>query len=138
MPQRAYVFRITWARAGFHLHLGEHETRYRNTISLPARAFFGRRCRRKVSDEFSVPLCRTHHRALHRSGDEALWWQSTGLDPIRIARRLWRQTRLTNRGRPTRSRSLDRATAASAEPAASVGAPIPSSPALSSQPAAER
>jgi hypothetical protein len=24
---------------------------------------------RRVSDEFAVPLCRTHHRALHRSGE---------------------------------------------------------------------
>jgi hypothetical protein len=26
---------------------------------------------RKVSDEFTVPLCRGHHREVHRSGDEA-------------------------------------------------------------------
>jgi len=25
---------------------------------------------RKVSDEFTVPLCRTHHREIHRCGDE--------------------------------------------------------------------
>jgi len=49
---------------------------------------------RKVSDEFTVPLCRTHHRDLHRSGDETLWWQSAGLDPIKIARKLWKETRL--------------------------------------------
>ncbi len=30
---------------------------------------------RRVSDEFAVPLCRTHHRALHRHGDEAAWWE---------------------------------------------------------------
>ena len=28
---------------------------------------------RKVSDEFAVPLCRGHHRELHRCGDEAEW-----------------------------------------------------------------
>src|SRR6201999_999533 len=28
----------------------------------------------KVSDEFTVPLCRTHHRELHRRGDERIWW----------------------------------------------------------------
>src|SRR4029077_3573025 len=28
---------------------------------------------RKVSDEFTVPLCRGHHREVHRSGDEAAW-----------------------------------------------------------------
>src|SRR5262249_34290939 len=38
--------------------------------------------------------CRTHHRALHRSGDEAAWWKSTDLDPVMIAQRLWRHTRL--------------------------------------------
>src|SRR5262249_46381105 len=26
---------------------------------------------RRVSDEFTVPVCRVHHRELHRSGDEA-------------------------------------------------------------------
>jgi hypothetical protein len=49
---------------------------------------------RRVSDEFAVPLCRTHHRALHRSGDEAAWWTSTDLDPVLIAHRLWQHTRL--------------------------------------------
>ena len=28
---------------------------------------------RKVSDEFIVPLCRGHHREVHRSGDEVSW-----------------------------------------------------------------
>jgi hypothetical protein len=50
-----------------------------------------------------VPLCRTHHRALHRSGDEAAWWQSTGLDPVTIAQRLWQRTRLN--GVPSNSTS---------------------------------
>ena len=36
---------------------------------------------RKVSDEFTVPLCRGHHRELHRHGDEATWWRKLGLDP---------------------------------------------------------
>jgi ERF superfamily len=36
---------------------------------------------RKVSDEFTVPLCRGHHREAHRSGDEAAWWKKVGLDP---------------------------------------------------------
>ena len=36
---------------------------------------------RKVSDEFTVPLCRGHHRELHRSGDEATWWKRQGIDP---------------------------------------------------------
>jgi len=28
---------------------------------------------RKASDEFAVPLCRSHHRAVHRAGDERIW-----------------------------------------------------------------
>jgi hypothetical protein len=47
---------------------------------------------RRVSDEFTVPLCRGHHRELHRHGDEAGWWQKLGLDPNRAARALWLKT----------------------------------------------
>jgi hypothetical protein len=47
---------------------------------------------RKVSDEFTVPLCRGHHRELHRHGDETAWWQKLGLDPSRAARALWLET----------------------------------------------
>jgi hypothetical protein len=36
---------------------------------------------RKVSDEFTVPLCRGHHREVHRCGDESEWWKSIGIDP---------------------------------------------------------
>ena len=49
---------------------------------------------RRVSDEFAVPLCRNHHRALHRSGDEAAWWTSANIDAIAVAHRLWEHTRL--------------------------------------------
>jgi hypothetical protein len=48
---------------------------------------------RKVSDEFTVPLCRVHHRELHRHGNEAKWWQGIKIDPLPIAHRLWRHTR---------------------------------------------
>jgi hypothetical protein len=48
---------------------------------------------RRVSDEFSVPVCRIHHRELHRSGDEAAWWQKLNIDPLPVALRLWRHTR---------------------------------------------
>jgi hypothetical protein len=47
---------------------------------------------RKVSDEFTVPLCRGHHREVHRCGDEAGWWGMTGIDPIVVARALWLKT----------------------------------------------
>jgi hypothetical protein len=44
---------------------------------------------RKVSDEFTVPLCRGHHREVHRCGDEAAWWNTAGIDPTVSARALW-------------------------------------------------
>jgi hypothetical protein len=44
---------------------------------------------RKVSDQFTVPLCRGHHREVHRCGDEAAWWVEVGIDPILNARALW-------------------------------------------------
>ena len=47
---------------------------------------------RKVSDEFTVPLCRAHHRELHRCGDEESWWRNTGIDPLAAARALWLET----------------------------------------------
>jgi hypothetical protein len=47
---------------------------------------------RKVSDEFTVPLCRGHHREVHRSGDEAAWWTKSGIDPTAAARALWLET----------------------------------------------
>jgi ERF superfamily len=51
---------------------------------------------RKASDEFAVPLCRIHHRLVHRVGNEAAWWKDAGIDPVKIARQLWRQTRLND------------------------------------------
>ncbi len=47
---------------------------------------------RKVSDEFTVPLCRGHHREVHRSGDEAAWWGNAGIDPSTTAHVLWLET----------------------------------------------
>src|SRR5262249_24622831 len=44
---------------------------------------------RKVSDEFTVPLCRGHHREVHRCCDEMAWWTKTGVDPTAAARLLW-------------------------------------------------
>jgi hypothetical protein len=49
---------------------------------------------RKASDEFAVPLCRSHHRAVHRAGDEKAWWKQAGIDPIKVARKLWKHTRI--------------------------------------------
>ena len=47
---------------------------------------------RKVSDEFTVPLCRGHHREVHRCGNEAAWWENVGIDPTVSARALWLKT----------------------------------------------
>ena len=47
---------------------------------------------RKVSDEFAVPLCRGHHREIHRCGNEAAWWKKAGIDPTVPARALWLQS----------------------------------------------
>jgi hypothetical protein len=49
---------------------------------------------RKASDEYAVPLCRSHHRAVHRAGDEKTWWKQAGIDPIKVARKLWKHTRI--------------------------------------------
>jgi ERF superfamily len=46
----------------------------------------------RVSDEFTVPVCRIHHRELHRSGDEAAWWHKLNIDPLLVALKLWQQT----------------------------------------------
>jgi hypothetical protein len=47
---------------------------------------------RKVSDEFVVPLCRGHHREVHRCGDETVWWSNLGVNPMAAARTLWLET----------------------------------------------
>jgi ERF superfamily len=48
---------------------------------------------RRVSDEFTVPLCRVHHRELHRVGNERSWWDQFNIEPMPIALRLWQETR---------------------------------------------
>jgi hypothetical protein len=48
----------------------------------------------RVSDEFIVPVCRIHHRELHRQGDEVAWWGKVSIDPLPVALRLWQHTRL--------------------------------------------
>ena len=48
----------------------------------------------KVSDEFTVPLCRAHHRELHSAGREVDWWGKTGIEPTDIARKFWAETHM--------------------------------------------
>jgi hypothetical protein len=47
---------------------------------------------RKSSDEFTVPLCRVHHREIHRRGNEVTWWEEVKINPLEVAERLWSQT----------------------------------------------
>jgi hypothetical protein len=46
----------------------------------------------KVSDEFTVPLCRGHHRQLHQAGNEVAWWEGVKINALDIAKGLWEQT----------------------------------------------
>ena len=48
---------------------------------------------RKVSDEFVVPLCASHHDALHWAGDEKKWWRDSKIDPLSVASCLWDESR---------------------------------------------
>jgi hypothetical protein len=65
---------------------------------------------RKVSDEFTVPLCREHHGEVHRRGNEGRWWKDAGMDAVAIARDLWARTRSVG---PTQFSSNARSTDAS-------------------------
>ena len=53
---------------------------------------------RKVSDEFTVPLCRGHHREVHQTGNEVAFWEDLDIDALGIAKGLWEQSRPTSRG----------------------------------------
>ena len=46
----------------------------------------------KPSDEWTVPLCPIHHRALHDAGREEEWWQAREIDAKTEAERLWIET----------------------------------------------
>ena len=75
---------------------------------------------RRASDEFAVPLCRAHHRAAHRTGDEKAWWQQAGIDPLKVARKLWKLTRIHE---PRGASAAPTQDAAAERPAASGGTP---------------
>src|SRR5664279_2377512 len=47
----------------------------------------------KVSDEFTVPLCRGHHRQLHQACNEVAWWEKLKINALDVAKELWEQTR---------------------------------------------
>jgi len=70
---------------------------------------------RKVSDEWVVPLCNLHHRALHDAGNEEAWWQEQGIDALAEAERLWRERRRpVETSLPSRSPPADAGLARSA------------------------
>jgi hypothetical protein len=48
---------------------------------------------RKVSDEFTVPLCNLHHRELHTRSNEEAWWEEKKLSPLPVAQELWAASR---------------------------------------------
>lgn len=56
---------------------------------------------RKVSDEFTVPLCATHHQELHHAGDEPAWWIKKAVEPTKIANALWEEDHAAADGRKT-------------------------------------
>ncbi len=60
----------------------------------------------KVSDEWTVPLCATHHRSLHTVGDEEMWWKERQVDPMIHAELLWRERLGETVQQPSRAREL--------------------------------
>ena len=46
----------------------------------------------KVSDEFTVPLCRGHHRQVHQTANEVAWWADLDIDALKIAEGLWKES----------------------------------------------
>jgi hypothetical protein len=79
--------------------------------SLPMRIIFVLRSQpralgRKVSNEFTVPVCRLHHREIHRHGDEAAWWTGLKIDPVPIAFAFWGSTHRDGAFRSRNERGL--------------------------------
>ena len=79
---------------------------------------------RKASDEFTVPLCRIHHRALHRAANERAWWKQAGIDPVQVARQFWNETRGTKEEKKSAARPASSPQPDSPEPLAPNVSPI--------------
>jgi DNA recombination protein Rad52 len=60
----------------------------------------------KVSDEFTVPLCRGHHRQVHQAGNEIAWWEDLQVDALEIAQDLWEKTHASTEQSLLAQRSL--------------------------------
>ncbi len=69
---------------------------------------------KKVSDEWVVPLCVLHHRALHDVGSEETWWQEHHIDALTEAEKLWRLSH------PAQVSALPEATVQPALPASAI------------------
>src|ERR1700690_3716839 len=61
----------------------------------------------KVSDEFTVPLCRGPHRQLHQAGNEVSWWGNLKIDALPVAKGLWEQTHPKSATEDTRKLNED-------------------------------
>jgi hypothetical protein len=83
---------------------------------------------RKVSDKFTVPLCREHHFELHRHGNEMAWWANLQIAPLETARELWETTTLALEPRGDRSTATKPDPAGDAESVLSRNAVERSSP----------
>jgi DNA recombination protein Rad52 len=64
----------------------------------------------KVSDEFTVPLCRTHHRQVHQGGNEVAWWIDMDIDPLPIANELWDQSHGVEKPQPANGQDVSKET----------------------------
>jgi hypothetical protein len=80
----------------------------------------------RVSDEFTVPLCRVHHRELHAQGDEHAWWGKFKMDPMPIALRYWQHTRGIPPSARSNMKAQDRETGAAQTNALESGSSEPS------------
>ena len=46
----------------------------------------------KPDDYWTLPQCSRHHREQTNFGDEREWWRLVGVDPLKLALRLWSVT----------------------------------------------
>lgn len=79
----------------------------------------------KVSDEFTVPLCRDHHRQLHQVGNEVAWWHDLSIKPLVIAKRLWDESRMKTHPTATHSSQQQGPTDSTEAPACEGPSQIP-------------
>ena len=76
----------------------------------------------KVSDEFTVPLCATHHGQLNNTKKEREWWQARKIDPLMIASTMWRESQSRS---PDPTQAVDKEPIVSLPQASSTGSSTP-------------